>query len=75
MSKDSIGISMGGSETAFNRLKQAHDWIITRRNEVAKKNVTEGKQGVVLQQEKAYQQGYLDAMEHVNVLLTNLQAH
>ena len=74
MSKDNIGISMGGSEELFNRLKNATNWVINRKIQVESKNVTEGKQGIILQQEKAYKQGYLDALEHVQKLLENLSA-
>ena len=75
MSKDSVGISMGGSEEVFNRLKNATSWVINRKEQVAAKNVIEGKQGIALQQEKAYKQGYIDALEHVQKLLENLSAH
>jgi hypothetical protein len=75
MSKDNIGISMGGSEELFNRLKSAVNWVINRKMQVNAKNVTEGKQGIVLQQEKAYKQGYIDALDHVQKLLENLSAH
>ena len=75
MSKDSIGISHGGSEASFNRLRQASEWVINRRMEVESKNTTDGKAGVILQQEKAYKQGYVDAMNHVSRLLENLSSH
>lgn len=75
MSKDSIGISMGGSEELFNRLKTASQWVINRKLQVNAKNVTEGKQGFALQQEKAYKQGYVDALDHVQKLLENLSTH
>lgn len=50
MSKDNIGISMGGSEELFNRLKSATAWVLDRKMQVESKNVTEGKQGIALQQ-------------------------
>lgn len=75
MSKDNIGISMGGSETTFNRLKQAAQWVINRKGQVETKNVSEGKAGVHLQQEKAYKSGYIDALDHVSKLLENLSVH
>jgi len=75
MSKDNIGISMGGSEELFNRLKNASQWVLNRKMQVSSKNVTEGKQGIALQQEKAYKQGYIDALDHVQKLLENLSTH
>lgn len=75
MSKDNIGISMGGSEVTFNRLKQATQWVLNRKAQVEAKNTVEGKAGIHLQQEKAYKSGYVDALDHVAKLLENLSAH
>lgn len=75
MSKDNIGISMGGSEELFNRLKNASQWVLNRKMQVSSKNVTVGKHGIALQQEKAYKQGYIDALDHVQKLLENLSTH
>lgn len=75
MSKDNIGISMGGSEELFNRLKNALNWVISRKMQVESTNTLDGKQGIILQQEKAYKQGYIDALDHMQKLLENLSAH
>ena len=75
MSTDNIGISTGGSEELFNRLKTALSWVINRKISVQSANTTEGKQGISLQQEKAYKQGYIDALDHVQKLLENMSTY
>lgn len=75
MAIDNVGISNGGSEELFNRLRNAINWVINRKQQVETKNVTDGKSGVVLQQEKAYKQGYIDALDHIQKLLENLSQY
>lgn len=72
MSVDNFGISLGGSEAVFDRFKKAQGWLENRKREVTTKNTAAGKTGIVMHQEKAYQQGYLDAIEHFKILLDNL---
>ena len=72
MSVDNFGISLDGNDAILNRFKKAQSWLAQRKHEVTHKNTATGKTGIVLHQENAYKQGYLDAIEHISVLIENL---
>ena len=72
MSVDSFGISLDGNDAILNRFKKAQQWLAQRKHEVSVANTSTGKTGIVLHQETAYKQGYLDALGHVTVLIDNL---